>query len=124
MRAIGPAAGTPDARLWWTLRTTEFTRERVEHIIATILNWRQEFPYALFKCYKHRHPHRTRAYWYGIRQLLTRFGGTKPRRKDEPGDLSGCRFSVRNLATAGGDAATVLAEALGCGGRRRRRRRR
>lgn len=102
IRRIGPVEGTPEPRLWWRLRTTNFTRERVEHIVATIRRWEGHFPYSLFKVYKRRYlPKRDRAYWYAIRQLLVAFGGTKPANKNETGDTG--RFFLHVLGAGDGD---------------------
>ena len=92
-RRVGATAGA-EARLWWTLRATNFTRAKVEHIIATVLRFRGVLTKSEFKQYQRdqaqgdqaqgdQAPRPTASYWYRIREFLKKFGTTP----DEPGRI-------------------------------------
>ena len=82
-RRVGTDADT-ETKLWWTLRATNFTRTKVEHIIATVLYFRGVLTKSAFKQYRRDQvPRPTASHWHRIRRFLAKFGTTP----DAPGRL-------------------------------------
>ena len=83
IRRIGMMPGTPRADLWWKLRTATFSRDRVEHIIVTLLYWQKDpsMNYPRYRAYKRgleaKQSRYNRAYWHNLRKFINKFGNIK-----------------------------------------------
>ena len=69
----------PVSKLWRKLRLAQFTRIRIEHIIATLLNWQQDpdMDDTTYQVYKRRMINGktyNRQYWFNLREFIGTFG--------------------------------------------------